>query len=256
MRPLLLVLALIVTIPYVPEAGAQGSSPFADCMRLTGRTATLIIPASASLSLDGEPLLAGDEIAAVTPGGVCTGVASYTPGSALAIAVWEDDPFTEALDGFSHGEALAFHIYRKTTGVRGHVSGMSSRVTYDPSFHTSGEFMPDGVIVVTTLPMLSGSSGLEEVQPLAFGLNGAYPNPFSEKTTLAYSLPAATEVRLEVFDLLGRRVSTLVEGVQGAGRYEVTFDPSVLSERLATGVYIGRLHAFNQVSTVRMTLLQ
>ncbi len=73
--------------------------------------------------------------------------------------------------------------------------------------------------------------------PVAFTLMPNYPNPFADVTTLRYVLPQAGPVRLEVFDLLGRRVAVVVDGVQPAGMHEVKLD----GRNLANGLYVVRL---------------
>ena len=77
-----------------------------------------------------------------------------------------------------------------------------------------------------------------------------YPNPFNPVTSISYQISAAGHVTLKVYDILGREVSTLVEEVKDAGRYDVTFDGS----RLSSGVYFYRLTApgMNQVKKMLM----
>lgn len=65
----------------------------------------------------------------------------------------------------------------------------------------------------------------------------AYPNPFNPVTTIRYALASATKVQLVVYDMLGRVVETLVDGVQQAGRYDVSFDAG----HLPSGLYLYRL---------------
>ena len=81
-------------------------------------------------------------------------------------------------------------------------------------------------------------------------LHPAYPNPFNPTTTIQYSLPATMEVRLAVFDVLGREVALLAEGTQSAGRHTATFDASHLSN----GVYFYTLETPEQTLTGRMSL--
>ncbi len=71
-----------------------------------------------------------------------------------------------------------------------------------------------------------------------------YPNPFNPSTTISYQLPNASNVTLTVYNLIGKKVATLVDGKRRAGRHKVTFN----ADRLASGVYIYRLEAkgFNQ----------
>ncbi|NNE69689.1 MAG: DUF1929 domain-containing protein [Rhodothermales bacterium] len=75
--------------------------------------------------------------------------------------------------------------------------------------------------------------------PDGFSLDAAYPNPFNPVTTIGYELPRSVQVSLEVFDISGRRVKLLAEGVQPAGVHRVQFDAS----RLPSGVYFYRLLA-------------
>jgi phosphatidylserine/phosphatidylglycerophosphate/cardiolipin synthase-like enzyme len=88
--------------------------------------------------------------------------------------------------------------------------------------------------------------------PLAYNLEQNFPNPFNPKTVVSYQLPAVSEVRLVVYDLLGREVATLVNERESAGRYAVSFDPS----GVASGVYFYRLTAGGFSQTRRMILLR
>ncbi|MCC5940835.1 MAG: T9SS type A sorting domain-containing protein [Balneolaceae bacterium] len=88
--------------------------------------------------------------------------------------------------------------------------------------------------------------------PLVFNLAQNYPNPFNPSTIISYELPETSDVRLEVFDLTGRQIATLVEGQVQAGSHRVTFDAGNLS----SGVYLYRLQAGNQIFTRKLTLIK
>jgi hypothetical protein len=79
-----------------------------------------------------------------------------------------------------------------------------------------------------------------------------YPNPFNPSTTIKYDLPMSAEVRVSVYDLLGREVSVLVNDRREAGVHEVKFDGS----NLASGVYFYRLQTGDFVATKRLLLLK
>ncbi len=80
----------------------------------------------------------------------------------------------------------------------------------------------------------------------------AYPNPFAERTEIAFMLADASDVSLVVYDVRGRAVATLADGPMAAGRHALTFDAA----GLPSGVYVYRLIAGVKVQTGRVTLVQ
>ena len=94
-------------------------------------------------------------------------------------------------------------------------------------------------------------AGIGEV-PEEFGLDQNYPNPFNPSTVISYQLPVNSDVRLEVYNMLGQRVATLVNESQQPGRYEVSFDASSLS----SGTYIYRIEAGDFVESRQMLFVK
>lgn len=92
----------------------------------------------------------------------------------------------------------------------------------------------------------------ENTLPLTFQLNQNYPNPFNPGTTIAYTLPSATHVTLDVFNILGQRVATLVNEDQAVGAHVATWDAS----RHASGVYLYRITTGAATETRKMLLLK
>jgi hypothetical protein len=90
--------------------------------------------------------------------------------------------------------------------------------------------------------------------PETFELAQNYPNPFNPTTILIYQLPITSDVKLEVFDLLGRKAATLVNTRQEAGSYSISLNASAYG--LTSGVYFYRLQAGNFVETRKMMLLK
>jgi hypothetical protein len=82
------------------------------------------------------------------------------------------------------------------------------------------------------------------------------PNPFREETSIAFGLPTSAAVIMEVYDLTGRRVRSLLEGAFPAGNYAVTWDGlDERGRRTPAGVYFCRLQAGSSVSTQRVVLI-
>ena len=95
------------------------------------------------------------------------------------------------------------------------------------------------------------------IRPWTFALLQNQPNPFNPETTLRYEIPEACQVRLEIFDMLGQRVRTLVREYQAAGSYEVRWNGLDDGGRtMASGLYFYRLQAEERVQIRKMTLLR
>jgi hypothetical protein len=88
--------------------------------------------------------------------------------------------------------------------------------------------------------------------PEAYALEQNYPNPFNPSTTIAYTVPSQTQVSLEVYDVLGRNVATLVNDVKPAGSHTATFDAANLS----SGIYFYKLTAGGKTMARKMMLLK
>ena len=93
--------------------------------------------------------------------------------------------------------------------------------------------------------------------PHGFSLAQNYPNPFNPDTRIGFSLAQASDVTLEVLDILGRRVNTLAEGGFAAGDHEVTWDGrNSRGEAVASGVYFYRLQTDDGSLTRKMMLMK
>ena len=95
------------------------------------------------------------------------------------------------------------------------------------------------------------------VAPRTFGLDANYPNPFNAQTQLVYTLPVASPVELAIYNIMGQRVRTLVQGMQAAGRYQIAWDGrNDHGTTLASGVYLSRLVSDQGVQVRRLLLLK
>ena len=110
------------------------------------------------------------------------------------------------------------------------------------------ESLSEPIIVENVATGIEGTEGL----PTAIALNQNYPNPFNPATVIPYALPEAGQVRITMYDMLGREVGVLVNGKQEAGYHQVTFNAS----DLPSGAYFARMTTGSFVKTVRLMLVK
>jgi photosystem II stability/assembly factor-like uncharacterized protein len=91
-----------------------------------------------------------------------------------------------------------------------------------------------------------------EFEPTSFSLEQNYPNPFNPSTTIKYSIPELSKVKITLFNLLSEEVTTIVNEEKNAGNYSVEFNAS----SLPSGVYFYQLQAGNFIETKKMILLK
>jgi hypothetical protein len=106
-------------------------------------------------------------------------------------------------------------------------------------------------------PMTVALSGLGNALPTSFALAQNYPNPFNPSTEIAFSLPVASQVELAVYNVLGQKVNTLVDGDMPAGDHTVTWDGrNSDGSSVSSGVYFYRIQTNNFVDTKKMMMLK
>ena len=89
-------------------------------------------------------------------------------------------------------------------------------------------------------------------RPAAFRLHQNYPNPFNPATKIRFTLPRAAEVKLEVFNIMGQKVATLIDKQLNAGDHTCMWDGS----GVASGVYFYRLETPDFAATKKMVLMK
>ena len=106
------------------------------------------------------------------------------------------------------------------------------------------------------LPLRAFSMDRGMALPTDFALGQNYPNPFNPSTVIPYQIPASTHVRLEVFNLLGQRLATLMDAEQSAGMHTALWDATdAVGRAVGAGVYIYRLSSGGVSVSRRMVLV-
>ena len=206
----------------------------------------------------------------------------YPPGSScdttgLTLPIWE----------YSHSLGISVtggYVYRGPTlpGLTGKYiyadfgSGRIWAISYDGSAPAQNELLIDTPLNIASFGVdadnelyicafdgkiyrLVSPNGLEgEARlPEGFELGQNYPNPFNPGTVISYQLSVVSNIKLAVFDGLGRQVQVLAEGRQAAGRHETTWDGrDGRGTEMAGGIYYYRLTVDGRAVTRKMILLR
>ncbi len=139
------------------------------------------------------------------------------------------------------------------------VVGVSVRARFWPLFYGKVFYddfalapISDIIVGVDDKTFVRGS-----VTPSRYELYQNYPNPFNPITVIEYSLPEAGQVKIEIYNLAGQKVRTLVDSYLEAGRYKIYWDGTDDSGmRVSSGIYIYRLVAGGSIVTRKMVLLK
>jgi hypothetical protein len=170
---------------------------------------------------------------------------------------------------------MAFAVFSPASGsIAGRGGALAYSTPADPvnasltysatgtGYHPVVVFRTDGSSSSTpvTYSLYMSTSALAagpEPLPTQVEFSGAAPNPFLDRTRFEFALPTATPVRLELYDIGGRRVRSLLDGPQSAGRQSVTWDGrSDAGVRVDPGVYWARLEVGGRTYTRRIALLR
>lgn len=158
------------------------------------------------------------------------------------------------LDGSAHSVFAG-------TGSRGQGTGPALQATFNnPNgivATPSGDTIYISDYTARSLRRITGvltPTSVEETlsSPSGFLLEQNYPNPFNPETTIGFTLPTAGNVQLEVFTVLGQRVSVLQNGFMNSGRHEIKFT----GDNLQSGMYFYRLNHNGTTLTKKLTLLK
>jgi hypothetical protein len=152
--------------------------------------------------------------------------------------------FTDMLENFAQtGTVISSTIDGWPIGALHWSDGICCE--YDPS-HAYAAVMAAYQNAITGVQ--TSNSGL----PGSFELSQNYPNPFNPTTTINFTLAKASDVKLAVFNVLGQKVTTLVDTRMNAGQHSVVFDAG----KLSSGVYFYKLETANFLSIKKMMVLK
>ena len=183
----------------------------------------------------------GDEIA-IFDADLCVGAAGFAGEYPLVIAAWKDDIATpEVTDGYEAGNEMIFKFFDRSENTEiifelpPTTMTVKEEVPYAPRQGKFGQgcyarrSLTDGIAQIVQLPK-------------EFKIGQNYPNPFNAETVIPVILPERSRITVYLYDLLGRRVCQVYNGVQNAGNGRIHFNASNLS----SGVYFYHVEAEGQ----------
>jgi PKD repeat protein len=192
---------------------------------------------SYGLKLDNELLPYGSVVEAIDAFGRVVGAATVgAEGRFGFMAVYGDDPATSEKEGLAAGD----HFSLRIDGVE-----------------TAESFVwrESGARLEIESPLTSLSSS--RIVPDDFYLGQNFPNPFNPATTIFFSLPRTMHVTIDVYNVLGKKVSTIYDGTASAGSNSVIWNGSdQYGEPAASGVYFYRMKAGDLVMSRKMVLMK
>ncbi len=177
---------------------------------------------------------------------------STTLGSSFTIQLEVSDP---------DAQPLSINAVSDTSGVSVSVDGLDLTISPEPAF--LGEavitvFADDGFDEVSAsftvkVKELVTNEQTNSAIPDKIELSQNYPNPFNPSTTISFGIPTTSRVELLVYDILGRRVATLIDNeLKAPGIYSIRFDAFSLS----SGMYIYQLRTESLIITKKLTIIK
>jgi len=188
---------------------------------------------SFSLLVLGDPMAADWELAAYTNDGTLVGTGCFDEQGRCGIAIWGGEEESQ-ISRMNEGEPIRINVWDGVSESDAEIELIEGELVWSS----------DGFAVAR----MTNSN----VIPIAFGLEHAYPNPFNAQIKISYGIAVTGKMSLAVYDLSGRQIAILTEGLKATGRHQVTWS----AEAIPTGVYLLRLESAGSTQTMKVALIR
>ena len=177
------------------------------------------------------------------------------PITAVRLKLICEDTWVKSISG----ETFNFPTMQPGASVLSNsVCGITYDSTFPNYFNLKFEMSSNGWLYWKDSIRVNVITGIEEdlQKPLTFKLEQNYPNPFNPSTRIQYQVSSNSHVSLNVYDVLGNEIATLVNEEKEPGSFEVEFNLASGNRNLASGVYFYQLKAGEFIETKKMILLR
>ncbi len=160
-------------------------------------------------------------------------------------------------DGFTLVESQNFAIEASESQVFTvlHTAVEGEELTESITINSNDPHNNSHTVVVTVSNVLDNDEN--NILPVETALNGNYPNPFNPTTTISFSLKENSDVVLHIYNILGQKVTTVVDEYRNAGNHTITWKGTDSNNRkVSSGVYFYRMETDNYVKTKKMLLMK
>ncbi len=176
-----------------------------------------------TVTLNGDEVSEGDEIAAYSTNGMLVGSVTYT-GDATALTVWGDDITTDEIEGLLEGEEISLELWRKS-------EDKIEELTVQKWIEGGNVYSINGIAIAGDIS--------SAVTGLGYELYPNVPNPFGAVTSISFFAPEEGDVKIGIYDMLGNLVKELTNESYNPGMYMLEFR----SEDVSAGTYFVRMTA-------------
>ncbi len=182
------------------------------------------------LEIDGQPVRSGATVEVLTHDGVVCGSGVYNDGILKFTSVYGYDAENDSYP--KNGDRLELRIDGQPVASELTYAGNGSRISL-------------------------GSLSASDLLPNSYSMSQNYPNPFNPSTTISFNLPNTGQVQLSIYNVLGQKVTTLVNGQYTAGTHEVTWNGTDDSgSPVGSGIYFYRITSSDFDQTKKMILMK
>ena len=170
---------------------------------------------------------------------------------------WKGDP--EGIDSEPGDNQITARDHENTISVTGDSEWIAFYKEYGVQAKEGDIWTDEGLYHADGVEISAQQLGADDALALpdVYALHQNYPNPFNPSTNINYDIPELSDVSLEIYNVMGQKVRTLVQGSHQPGRYNVSWNATdEFGEKLSSGMYIYRIQAGDFVSIKKLVLMK